>query len=136
MIFDGGKMMLKAIWILLMAGVVNGQIKIGDIEISDAIAKEYFLDLYAKPDTIPYRYLVINKEPYRSGEEIWSERKKKVQKTIYKCSDWKELGYSSKKEFIWLIKGKDGPGRSERIFYILPREPSASDFAKWFRKRD
>ncbi len=36
----------------LMGSAVDAQIKIGDIEITEALAKEYFFDCYAKPDTV------------------------------------------------------------------------------------
>ena len=41
------------LFLVLLASQVSAQgIKIGDIEIPNKIAKEYFLDLYTSPDTI------------------------------------------------------------------------------------
>lgn len=121
----------------LLVGGVSGQIKIGDIEIPEKMAKEYFLDLYTKPDTVNAGDLIMNKGWFSPSKVIWSERKKRIIKIIYNCSDWKEKGHPNEESFIRRIKGEGGfdLGILERIFCIIPREPSASDFAKWMRKR-
>ena len=48
-------------------------IKIGDIAISDSLAKEYFLDCYTNPDTIQSPNTIEGRDNIRRWEEIESK---------------------------------------------------------------
>jgi len=122
-------MMLKVIWILMLAGVVNGQIKIGDIQITERIAKEYFLDCYLNPDTVriyAFEGLKFKSEPdwyddygnrYYNLESIKKKFPMGEVYVTYKSvrKKWRDR--------LWLA-------------YLKARTPSESDFAEWFRKRE
>lgn len=110
-------------------------IKIGDIKVSVELAKEYFVDLYINPDTISARELIMNKGPFQPSKVRWSGRKKTIIETIYKCDDWQEKGARSKQSLVNLIKLEGPVFWSTRTFYVLPREPSAIDFAHWMKSR-
>lgn len=101
--------MLRILFLVLLASQVSAQgIKIGDIEIPIEMAKEYFLDCYANPDTINvFTYLGVNRYVTSDKETMHKIGKLKM-RAIRKKGDWE---------------------------YIIPRKPTASDFAKWFRKR-
>lgn len=82
-------------------------IKIGDISISDSLAKEYFLDCYQKPDTIPDQPI---------SPSAWFNFKLKQSIGRYDPSNSKKFNHFQ--EFI-----------------IVPREPSAADFRDWYLRR-
>lgn len=95
-------------------------IKIGDIEVPTKMAGEYFANLYTEPDTIPNQIFV-------DGD--WFSRR--ISRQIGTCC-W--IGEESGFEIV----DKDTTGflatGTSYFSYIVPREPSASDFAKWFLK--
>lgn len=107
------KKMVMLLWMTLLlplAGYAQN-IKIGDIEISDQMAKEYFLDCYTHPDTIQSRQ-------FKEGD--WFDQKMKKRISTYHPS--RKAGDSIK------ITATD----SFNFFIIVPREPSAADFRDWF----
>ena len=64
---------------LLLPGFVYSQnIKIGDISISDSLAKEYFMDCYNRPDTI------ITQNGYIEGSWYYEQDKRSIGRIIDK----------------------------------------------------
>lgn len=105
----------------LTAFTVQAQnIKIGDISISEALAKEYFLDCQSRPDTI-YTH---NYTP-----EFWFA-KPIGHKIGYYC---KHIPYRP----IFIVdKNVDIKLQDHKLkFIVVSREPSAADFRDWFLRR-
>lgn len=99
------------IFIMLFPCYASTQnIRIGDLAISDSLAKEYFLDCHTHPDT-------IRNQPYKEGEWFHQKLLKKI-----KWYNKKTYNHSPKE----LPMG---------LYIIVPREPSAADFRDWFIKQ-
>jgi hypothetical protein len=116
--YKGEKMkkLLLFIVISLLLTICYGQIntkgitykdcvKIGNIILSDSLAKEYFADLYKYPDTIP-------NHPYIDGDDYNQRIKNAI--GIY------DTNYGS---FTNIFK------------WIVPRRPSEDDFVKYLLRK-
>ena len=57
---------LSFFFLLISSQVIAQNIKIGDITLSDSLAKEYLIDCYNKPDTVTFSYVrsLDHKEKY------------------------------------------------------------------------
>lgn len=119
--------MNKILYILLLPTLLCAQnIKIGDISISEALAKEYFLDCHQRPDTIFY-----NGSP---------ELDHKLKQAIYWYRNPKFPNPENKPQFITVtpehrIKRKS-PNMWSYALMLVPREPSAADFRDWYLRRN
>ena len=94
-----------------MPNWLNMDVSIGEIKVRGWMAKEYFKDLTANPDTIwettrPYQTTIKEMEEFR-------ESVKNCIKRIYKPNDY---------EPDW-------------IGYLTPRKPTEQDFIKWYLKQ-
>lgn len=121
--------MLKAIWILLLAGLVSGQIKIGDIEISEEIAKEYFLDCYNRPDTVRiYSFKGVR----HMSEPDWYDD----QGNRYYNTETIAKNFPMGEVFVTYKSVRKEWQNHYWLAYLKARTPSKDDFSKWFRKRE
>lgn len=94
-------------------------IKIGDIAVSDSLAKKYFLDCYQHPDT-------IRNQPYSNGD--WFDQKFKKSIGWYDPNQKKTSKiYKSGDSITFSFWGNPFDG-----FIIVPRDPTAADFRDWF----
>lgn len=106
-------------------GCLHAQVKIGEIEISMEVAKEYFLDCYLIPDTVTNRFesrgSVLNEEIMIS-DPMFGDK-------------FNDLKIEAKRlENISLSKfRKDG---DMRTYYVVPRIPTAQDFVKWMKRHE
>jgi len=107
--------------LLLISINVNAQIKIGDIEISEKLAKEYFFDCYNKPDTVRV-YRVGPGPKHISLPDFYDDLGNKYfnTKTIEKTYPRGRVKSQSYKKRLYGI-------------YLKTRVPSKVDFAEWYR---
>jgi hypothetical protein len=105
---------------MLLPVSVLSQIKIGDITISDSLAREYFLDCYKKSDTITVQEL-RDKDPYRY---LYSEKG---------CAMSDAWFNDIVKKSIGTIYSKSMPRYPKA--YLIARTPSAYDFGVWMVKK-
>lgn len=114
--------------IALLFGSASSQIKIGDIEISEKMAMEYFLDCYQHPDTVTIT-------PFWSSDKDATRRYKEiVKKSLYEVKPTKaELKKNAERDW----EGEKIPYSKRGIpyRYAIARQPSADDFSKWFINR-
>lgn len=107
---------------LLSLTVAQAQIKIGDITVSRALAREYFLDCQTHPDTVtnPYEknYWIVDDSATVGA--TYSEKEAAMRDAEDERLTRVALG---------VFRGKDYRKR-----YVVPRTPSAADFAKWLRR--
>jgi len=133
--------MLRILFLVLLVSQVSAQgIKIGDIEIPVDIAKEYFVDLYIHPDTVRYT------ESYNSVKGHTLKKKAIAEwygdrfgKVVYRPKGisnqtWHFMRIDTTK-FVTPEGHYDPLHNRIYNYYAFPRKPTASDFAKWFRKR-
>lgn len=110
---------MKSLWIIFALPIVAfaQNVKIGDITISDSMAREYFLDCYARPDTIP-------SQAFKEGDWFHEKLKHKIKWYSPNLAKARTTGGDS----VYISFGG-------QLFLIAPREPSAADFRDWFLKR-
>lgn len=110
------------LFICLTAFTVRAQnIKIGDISISDALAKEYFLDCYKRPDTV-YCYTERAKNSFKFAI-AWYRNPEAP---------------TSVRPVLIPVNSRDTANEPPGVAYtylLLPREPSAEDFRDWFLRK-
>lgn len=109
-------------FLFLMSFACQAQIKIGDITISDSLAKEYFLDCYQYPETTYTGWL---QHPIYLEEVIGS-------------LDTLDYWGIHTNRIIERYPNKTVKLRADTIlpeYKTYPRTPSASDFAAFMRRK-
>lgn len=83
---------MKILFFILIPFCSFGQIKIGDITVSNDVAKEYFLDCKQKPDTV-WRTHFFYMESDMNEEIYWA---KNEGQSLYKVKSKREIAYDIK----------------------------------------
>jgi len=105
------------IYLLFFLGmffVARAQVKIDNLEVSDKIAKEYFLDCYKNPDTVWFRSMNGGFSPDPQRDEYGRMAIKII---------------TEDKMFSETMGIVTGYG------YIVPRKPTSRDFMKWLSEK-
>lgn len=154
----GGKMkryLLISLFFVVAFSCIGAQIKIGDITVSESIAKDYFLWCYQNPDTTwfyQYGELKSEIEKRRIEEEDFQRKLAKAKthkdsvKLIGERFNRMDIGYSRTltNEESQLMRHNLGTvDRKEEtndiIYYytgyLTKREPTARGFSEWYIKR-
>lgn len=109
---------------------VVAQIKIGDITISDSLAKEYFLDCHKHPDTLKKKYPNVS---YADGaERMMSDLEIKQKIEMDRFNQWLD---ENNIKVLRKYGNHNGIKYIEDEWYLMPRQPSASDFAAFMRRK-
>jgi hypothetical protein len=110
-------------WLVCIA---SAQIKIGHITISDSIAKDYFNDCQKNPDTlwIRVRYQFLTHE-----DSIILGASVKMFGESYDYTPPPKEIIDKSIGYIYATVDR------QKVGYVIPRTPSADDFAKWFLRR-
>lgn len=125
-------MKIKIILILLITSLAcKGQIKIGDITISDSLAKEYFLDCYQRPDTFKKKYSGISY--VNGGERFMTNYEIEQKNEMENFNSWLD---KNKIKVLRKYGNYKGEKYTEDEWYLVPRTPSASDFAEFIRRKN
>lgn len=143
-----------------LSNVLFAQIKIGDIIISDSLAKEYFIDCYQHPETLQkddyHNYIPAN-TVYYDRDYDWAKIKAAeynkyiddnsiggeitvpvvLSDTTFYIKDGDTTGYDFNGHYD-IHHGKTiSQHRNAESYtyhtgdYVVPRKPSAEDFTKW-----
>ncbi len=115
---------IATILVLPLVNVAEAQIKIGDMEITEAIAKEYFLDCYVNPDTVRvYRKSSSYGNEPRFYDDLGNRyfNRETIKKKYLR-------GLAKQRTKHEWRRGLEG-------IYLKTRTPSADDFAEWFRRK-
>lgn len=171
-------MKATALVILFLCSLgLKAQIKIGDITVSEAMAKEYFLDCYTHPDTLWRDLRGFSREDGLRWEEIarqslctvdpppskaeLAQREKEnreeqrkdslkrvndkvlrphgIKKTLegkeYWFSNYSDKSLNCIDTSALSFEGDVTGYFISSIGYVVPRKPSAEDFAKWMRRK-
>ena len=107
----------------LFASTTTAQIKIGELTIPDSLAMEYFLDCNKRGEVV----VNVHELPtYKNGDNTEVSGPYSEGGLLrLQLEDERLRGIASR-----TFKGKDG-----RTRYVIPRTPSARDFASFMRRR-
>lgn len=109
-----------ATMVCMLSTIASAQIKIGDLEISDALAKEYFFDCQKRPDTI-----FVTRDNMLYGGEGFN--------SFHDDHGGKYFSWSAVQAAFPL-----GETKTDVLFawkFTRARIPSALDFAEWMRSK-
>jgi hypothetical protein len=156
-------LLLTVLILCLLATSVKGQdIKIGDIAISDSLAKNYFLWCYQHPDTSWYfRYSESKKEveeqqkKYEAREKIVNAKLAKAKNHADTLKAYSNLtGVDVASSYSRIISERENylsshnigeVGKKEKkdsdmtwyyTGYLTKHEPTAQDFSEWYIKQE
>lgn len=113
----------------------SGQIKIGDIEVSNEVAKEYFLDCRLNPDTVWLGNVWDEKEnTYRdfiTSHALYEVKDPVSEKNIrdFELAHPTKIGHTHNGGLYYATECYAGEYMRG---YAIPRNPTAEDFAKWY----
>ena len=98
----------------LLAEFLPAQVKIGDIEVSEKTAKDFFIYCQTNPDTI-----TIHLGTGGVGQE-----------EEYRFKELDRQSLTGRKSHA-----PEGGGWVYAYSWVIPKKPTAENFAKWFTKR-
>lgn len=147
------KITMLSILFVLTALTARAQFKIGSIEVTSDVFKEYIFDCYSKPDTVSPGSSSMGWHSSQEEHERWEEKRDALIKGGTPIKKWNEayndsvFEHSEWRSWFTPAQNRKLRGKLLRVkkveahtyeyftgYYLVPRTPSERDFVIWYAK--